>query len=138
MPRPVRETLIFPRLYCCLGLLLLLIAPLSAAGDLTVHLAGTEPFTRRVIDYQCDALGASLGLPASRFSVEYLNSDSNSLAILPVAGRSLIFVSVISASGARYAAQRYIWWEAAGRSITFSADSPLGHQQTSCRRVEGH
>jgi membrane-bound inhibitor of C-type lysozyme len=132
MRRPTREGLILLTL-CCLGLLIL--ARHGAAEDLTVHLAGTGPFTRRLIDYQCDAVGASLGLRASRFSVEYLNSDSNSLAILPVAGHSLIFVSVISASGARYAAQRYIWWEAAGRAVTFSADSPLGQQQSSCRRV---
>jgi membrane-bound inhibitor of C-type lysozyme len=51
-----------------------------------------------------------LGLPAKPFTVDYLNGNGNSLAVLPINGQPLIFVGVISGSGGRYAAGRYIWW----------------------------
>lgn len=43
-------------------------------------------------------------------SVSYVNADPNFLAIVPVEGKSIIFASAISGSGARYTASRYEWW----------------------------
>ena len=109
----------------------------AAATDVTLHLKGSEKVSRSVIRYQCDAQGAKMGLPSGPFSVEYINGAGNSLAILPVNGKSLIFANVISGSGARYAAGEYIWWDAAGRSVTFSSDSLAGKMESDCHRLTG-
>lgn len=105
------------------------------ATDMTIHLTGSQPVKRSVIRYQCDAQGVKMGLPAGEFRVEYINGAGNSLAILPVNGSSLIFANVISGSGARYAASQYIWWDAAGRSTTFSSYSLEGKIESTCHRV---
>ncbi|MDQ2774461.1 MAG: MliC family protein [Acidobacteriota bacterium] len=77
-----------------------------------------------------------LGLPPDAFTVEYLNGGGNSLAITPISGRSLIFVSVISGSGARYASGPYIWWDAGARGIHLYSDSLAGKKQSSCRQLD--
>jgi membrane-bound inhibitor of C-type lysozyme len=123
---------------CLVGILALLATTEDARGaDLTLRLSGAGAFTRTVVRYKCDAVGVQLGLPSGPFSVEYINASGNSLAILPVSGSSLVFVSVLSASGARYAAQRYVWWEAAGRSISFSAETASATLRSTCERVDG-
>jgi membrane-bound inhibitor of C-type lysozyme len=108
----------------------------AAATDLVIHLNGSQAISRTTTQYQCDAQGVKMGLPAARFSVEYLNGAGNSLAILPVGGASLIFANVFSGSGARYAAGPYIWWDEAGRIVTFSSDSLAGKMQSVCHRIE--
>jgi membrane-bound inhibitor of C-type lysozyme len=85
--------------------------------------------------YQCDGQGSKMGLPAGVFSVEYINGAGNSLAIVPVAGHSLIFANVTSGSGARYAAGSFIWWEAGGR-VTISSDLIAGKMNSECHRAE--
>ena len=107
----------------------------AGATDLTLHLNGSQSISRIKVQYQCDAEGAKMGLPAGTFAVEYVNGAGNSLAILPVNGASLIFSNIISGSGARYAAQQYIWWDAAGRSVSFSSDSLAGKMRSECHRV---
>jgi membrane-bound inhibitor of C-type lysozyme len=77
-----------------------------------------------------------MGLPAGTFQVEYLNGDGNSLAIVPLNGKPLIFADVVSGSGARYAAQQYIWWEAAGRSVSLSSDGLGDKMRSECHRVK--
>jgi membrane-bound inhibitor of C-type lysozyme len=80
----------------------------AGATDVTLHLKGSQPMSRSTVQYECDAEGAKMGLPAGAFSVEYLNGAGNSLAILPVNGTSLVFANIVSGSGARYAARQYI------------------------------
>lgn len=110
----------------------LLISGGLRATDLTLHLTGEATFSRRVEHVQCDANGSKMGLPENVFTVEYINGGGNSLAIVPVEGKSLIFANVIAGSGARYAARQYIWWDAAGRGITFTADSLAGKMSANC------
>jgi len=44
-------------------------------------------------------------------NVTYLNtSNGQSFAILPVKGKQMLFVNVMSGSGARYQADVYTWW----------------------------
>jgi membrane-bound inhibitor of C-type lysozyme len=107
---------------------------LAGATDLTIHLSGSQPLSRKTVQYQCDAQAAATGLPATVFQVEYINGGGNSLVIVPVQGASLIFTNVTSASGARYAAGQYIWWDAAG-SVNFYSDSLAGKSQSACHRV---
>jgi membrane-bound inhibitor of C-type lysozyme len=54
------------------------------------------------VTYRC---GDGASLPVS-----YVNADPNFLAIVPVTGKSIIFASAISGSGARYTSGRYEWW----------------------------
>jgi membrane-bound inhibitor of C-type lysozyme len=107
---------------------------LAGAADLTIHLNSSQPISRKTVQYQCDAQAAATGLPATVFSVEYINGGGNSLVIVPVHGASLIFTNVSSASGARYAAGQYIWWDAAG-SVNFYSDSLAGKSQSACHRA---
>jgi membrane-bound inhibitor of C-type lysozyme len=51
------------------------------------------------------------------------------------AGKPIIFANVLSGSGARYAAQQYIWWEAAGRSVTLTSETLEGKMESTCQRV---
>jgi membrane-bound inhibitor of C-type lysozyme len=123
------------RMYYLTFLMLIGGAHSALADDLVIHLADKSSVTRKVATYECDAAGVNMGLPAGHFTVEYINGGGNSLAILPISNKSMIFTSVISASGARYAAREYIWWEAAGRSITLSSGSLAGKQETTCQRI---
>ncbi|SDG25047.1 MliC family protein [Pelagibacterium luteolum] len=58
---------------------------------------------RDVTSYTCDGIDDLL-------TVEYINAHPIFLGIVPVDGESLVFVNVISASGARYVSGQYEWW----------------------------
>jgi len=107
------------------------------ATDLTIHLAGDASVSRHVVQFQCDSAGVQLGLPAGAFPVEYFDGAGNSLVILPIGGRSIIFSNVISASGARYASGRYVWWDAGSRGVHLYSDfdSLDGKKQATCHSV---
>lgn len=65
----------------------------------------TGDIERTQVRYECEGRDDLL-------QVEYVNAPPNYLAILPieVGGEPLVFASVISASGARYAAGFSVWW----------------------------
>ena len=112
------------------------IAAISKATDLTIHLNGNAPISRKSVRYQCDASGTKIGVPSGAFSVEYVNGGGNSLTIVPIGGNSLIFSNVVSGSGARYTARQYTWWEAGGE-VTLSSDTLAGKMQSTCKTVTG-
>lgn len=105
------------------------------ATDLTLHLKGTDTIERKTVQFQCDAQGVKMGLPQGPFPVEYLNGAGNHLAVVPVKGNSLIFVTVPSGSGAKYAAEQFTWWDAGGRGTTFASDFPGPKASSSCHVV---
>src|SRR5665213_1245006 len=107
----------------------------ALAEDLSVRLPGVE-VTRIHASFECGADGVALGLPSGPFTVEYLNAGENHLAVLPIHGQALVFANVISGSGARYAAGRYIWWDAGGRGVTLYADGVDGHPKAECHLVK--
>jgi membrane-bound inhibitor of C-type lysozyme len=119
-----------------IGVVVLTFCAVARATDLTIHLSGSEPLSRHMMKYRCDAQGSKMGLRAGVFSVEYVNGAGNSLAIVPVSGHSLIFANVVSGSGARYAAGGFIWWDAGGRGVTFSSDSIDGNVTSECHRTD--
>ena len=43
-------------------------------------------------------------------TVQYINADPNYLALIPIKGQTLVFVNTISASGAKYEAGQFVWW----------------------------
>lgn len=69
---------------------------LGAQGDITT------------VQYSC-ADGTEL-------PVQYVNAKGNSLALLPLKGKDVIFVNVVSASGARYVAGTREWWSKGGEA----------------------
>jgi membrane-bound inhibitor of C-type lysozyme len=83
----------------------------TAASALTITLGTTGDFERKTIKYGCQGDQDSL-------SVDYLNVAPNYLALIPIDGTTLLFNTVLSASGARYAAGKYIW-------LTKGADGSL-------------
>ena len=113
------------------GMGLALYASTVVATDLTIHLLGSDKVTPHAVKFQCDAEGAKIGLPSGPFTVQYLHGAGNSLAVVPIGGKSLIFANVMAASGARYASGAYIWWEAGG-AATLYLDSLEGKDQSSC------
>jgi membrane-bound inhibitor of C-type lysozyme len=90
------------------------------AENLTVSLPKIK-VTQIRASFTCGTDGVALGLPPGPFTVEYFNAGENHLAVLPMQGKSMLFANVISASGARYAAGRYIWWDAGDRGVTLYA-----------------
>jgi len=121
-----------PLLAC---LIMFVLSASSSASDLTLHLAGNESFSHSLVQVECDANGVKMGAPSGPFSVEYINGGGNSLAIVPIEGKSLIFVNVVAGSGARYVAKQYTWWDAAGRGISFTTDSLAGKMRSSCHHL---
>ena len=103
--------------------------PLYSA-DLVIPLPG--PVSQKKVTFQCDEHGKAMGLPSGPFTVTYLNSDNNSLAVLPLNGRPLIFSGVLSADGARYAASRFVWWDVGARGVHLYSDSYPNKEQTAC------
>ena len=108
----------------------------AVATDLTIHLKGNDPVKRMTARFQCDGKATGLGLPTGIFSVEYLNGAGNHLAVVPVKGNSMIFVTVPSGSGAKYAAEQYTWWDAGSRGTTFASDFPGPKASSSCHQVK--
>lgn len=121
----------FRRAFLATSLIFTAAAP-DYSTDLTLKLAGNKPITRRVISYSCDGEGVKIGLPAGRFTVEYVSGSGNNLAVVPVQGISLVFSNVSSGSGARYMAMHYTWWES-GRKVTVLLDTLAGKEQSTCR-----
>jgi len=74
----------------------------STTASLTLSLDSAGDIERNVVTYQCD--------DEQTLSVQYVNAAPNFLAIVPVDGQNHVFVTTISASGARYVAGPFEWW----------------------------
>lgn len=87
------------------------VAPAHAA-QLVVREIQTQ--NRHTFSYTC-ANGKT-------FKVTYLNAtNGQSFALVPVQGRSLLFVETLAASGAKYQADRYTWWTKGPRADLYDA-----------------
>jgi membrane-bound inhibitor of C-type lysozyme len=76
-------------------------------------------FQKTTHTYQCEMI-------EQPFTVEFINADPNFLAIVPVGPRKMVFVNVISASGAKYVAGQFEFWtKGAEATLTdLQADPP--------------
>lgn len=72
------------------------------AGSLSISLPLTEDAGLVSQQYRCG--------DEAPFAVRYINAEPNYIAILPVDGRTRVFVSVIAASGVRYVSGPFEWW----------------------------
>ncbi|HEY9037646.1 MAG TPA: MliC family protein [Roseovarius sp.] len=77
-------------------------APALAGAPLSLSLEMGPKDGVRSIGYSC-ADGTEL-------NVQYISSGANALAVMRLAGQDLIFVNVISGSGARYVSGAREWW----------------------------
>ncbi|MEZ2349399.1 MliC family protein [Caballeronia sp. RCC_10] len=58
-------------------------------------------------------------------SVQYTNTrNRQSFAALTVDGRKLLFVSVMAGSGARYVADRFVWWTKGPQANLYDDTAP--------------
>lgn len=75
----------------------------AAQTTLQLQLSSDRDFQRHVMTYDCAA--------ETPLAVTYINAAPNFLALVPVEGEAeeLVFASVMSASGARYASGKWIW-----------------------------
>jgi membrane-bound inhibitor of C-type lysozyme len=73
-----------------------------------------------------------------RLPVRYLNTNAGAFAYLPVAGKRQLFVSVVAASGVKYVAGRYVWWNRGNEG--FLSDETLGEDAEpilrDCKQIE--
>ncbi len=83
--------------------LLLATSPALAAVDLNVGINLTGDVQIVTAVYGC-------GEGAEPLTVKYINAAPNFLAIIPVEGEDVVFVNVVSASGAKYVSGVWEWW----------------------------
>ncbi|HTJ92711.1 MAG TPA: MliC family protein [Pararobbsia sp.] len=78
-------------------------APPPGGKLLPLTFPSLKVVSRSVVTYRCDD-GRELG-------VAYMNTDNQqSFAVIRLDGRHLVFVNVLAGSGARYTADKYVWW----------------------------
>lgn len=73
----------------------------AMASTVTLELPGDAKVERNAVDYKCGDQAVK---------AEYINSGDNSLVMLTLADKTVVAVTVLSGSGAKYAGQQYVWW----------------------------
>ncbi|KQX40037.1 hypothetical protein ASD04_05165 [Devosia sp. Root436] len=98
--------------------LLLPTASQAVETSLQIELGTQSDFERRTMVYDC-----ATGEPVT---VTYINAAPNFLALVPIAEEPepLVFVSLIAASGVRYASGQWIWWSKGAEANLY--DTTLG------------
>ena len=103
-------------LFCALALAALT-GPAGAAM-VTLDLPGDTMPSRETVAYTCGD---------RTISATYVNAGDNALALVAFDGNTVVMVSVLSGSGARYVGQQYQWWtkgkEASLYDLTRGEDS---------------
>ncbi|MCG5261076.1 MliC family protein [Cupriavidus gilardii] len=84
------------------GVALLAATAYSAPAQARPGIDGVRFGTPITVHYRCDE--------GKQLTARYFNSPDNQIAILRLDGKPLLFVTVLSASGARYAHGQYVWW----------------------------
>lgn len=67
--------------------------------------------------------------------VTYINAGETSLAILPLNGQTLVFANVVAASGAKYAADNFVWWTKEKEAF-FTQRNAGGAAHVTCRELQ--
>lgn len=91
----------------------------DVSAQIVLNIPGN--FQRDTVQYQCEGL--------EPFSVDFINAQPNFLAIVPVGPQRMVFVNVMSASGAKYVAGQYEFW-------TKGSDATLTDLQADPQSVE--
>lgn len=106
--------------------------PLAAAammGNVDVSaqviLSLSGDFQKTTHQYQCEGI--------EPFTAEFINAEPNFLAIVPVGGRKMVFVNVMSASGAKYVAGQFEFWTSGSEATLTDLQADQG--AISCTEV---
>lgn len=99
----------------------------NETAAITINVPDALHVDRRRLSYNCEG---------TNVDVEYFNAGSTSLATLSLRGEFVVAANVVSASGARYAGKRLIWWTKGNNAHIYGLlddnDEPV-----SCTPVEG-
>lgn len=105
-------------------------------STLIIPLAPAVAVQKETPVYHCTGPHSLLQkLPAGDFPVTYLNAGAVSLVVFPVDGQTLVFTNVMSASGAKYVADRFVWWTK-GQQAFFSEDRADAGSPSVCEEVK--
>jgi len=74
----------------------------EAQSSLSVPLALGPDGSVQAVQYSCS--------DGTEIAVQYVNAGSNSLALIPLAGETIVYVNVVAGSGARYVSGASEWW----------------------------
>lgn len=85
-----------------LALAATLVASPTLATEFSLNLSLTGDMQTITANYDCGT--------ETPLTVTYLNAEPNFLALIPVDGKDIVFVNTLAASGAKYEAGKYIWW----------------------------
>lgn len=96
---------------------LFMVTAIGTSGNVSaapLHLTDIQTKNRQTQQYTC-ATGKIL-------RVTYWNTaNGQSFALLPVDGKTLLFVNTLSASGVKYQAGSYTWWTKGPRADLYDA-----------------
>lgn len=85
-----------------LALCFALVAPQAGATEFSLNLSLSGDVQTITANYDCGT--------ETPLTVTYLNAAPNFLALIPVDGEEIVFVNTLAASGAKYEAGKYVWW----------------------------
>ena len=83
----------------CAALLAAFASPAMADAGVTLGLTLSGTAEIKTVQYTCKN--------HDPVTMQYINAEPNFLAVLPLDGKSLVFVSVLAASGTKYASGQY-------------------------------
>ena len=83
----------------CIALLAAFASPAMADAGVTLGLTLSGTAEIKTVQYTCKN--------HDPVAMQYINAEPNFLAVLPLDGKSLVFVSVLAASGTKYASGQY-------------------------------
>lgn len=97
----------------------------EVAISLSIPVTGSTTINSNVMAYGCTDDRA--------VSATYINAGDVSLAVLDIAGTTVVASNVVAANGARYAGGRYVWWSRGEEADLFDLmdeggeDLPVAH-----------
>ncbi|MDH4986087.1 MliC family protein [Aminobacter anthyllidis] len=83
------------------AIILAAVTSAAMASTVTLELPGDAKVERNLVDYTCGD---------QTVKAEYISAGDNSLVVLTLSDRTVIAVTVLSGSGAKYTGQHYVWW----------------------------
>nr|WP_249110257.1 MliC family protein [Neokomagataea anthophila] len=110
-------------------------ATVSSTLQIPLSFKSTQKVVVQRVRYKCAEQPAALRsvLPKGVFSAAYINLDDISLLAVSIQNKTQVFANVVSASGAKYAAGSYEWWEDHGE-VSFSGVEQ-GKALLTCKEV---
>lgn len=118
----------FPVMAAAAVATLVAMAPVKAAEvaiTLAIPVTGSATVNSNVMAYGCT--------DDQSVTATYINAGQVSLAVLDIAGTTVVASNVVAASGARYAGGRYVWWTRGEEADLFDMmaeggdDMPVAH-----------